>query len=631
MPVLALAVYAVFSIWVFVTFDFREHPIRGDMSNHILQALSLGYDGDLKYDEQDMAHWAGLDWLPNPDGLIFQAYSGGYAFAKPYGYSLVLAPFVRLFGARGCILTNLLLFGLLNILSFGILRRAYERNMAALLTFVFTFASCAYMYVFYVHSDLFLAVLMAAWAYGLVMMEARPRPAYLVALGLLTGFIVSEKLPAVLIVAPLFTYVAFQRRMKWALWLPAVAFLVACLPYLHYSDWQSWTPYGGRRFASAFGVPFSSPAAEAGYRARDTARFFTTEYVLGMLTDWAGWREKVVSTYYYLVGARTGVLVFFPLLFITLVLSLVRAVRSRATQRDLLLAGIAAYVLFFTVLFTRNYYGGEDSLGNRYFLQIAPVILVLLASLRLAPRGVHRLAICSAALSLAFLYHHHLRPQEAYVRYQELGRIQRLMSYEVNQVGLLQVVPNLTCVNASLYPAFPQYYVYAGIADISGKRLAFMCDGKNVLQKKPDDVRVLGTVSSTFIGKTELHLGRGFYPPEEKLVWAAEHAVLLVENTGREQTLVVSPGLVSNTTVTVRFGGAQVKAEAPFAFSVDTANFEEAWVGVSFIADRSEIPERTRVRDPRRLAFAVILDERAARYALQSGLVRRASPSADAD
>ena len=40
------------------------------------------------------------------------------------------------------------------------------------------------------------------------------------------------------------------------------------------------------------------------------------------------------------------------------------------------------YVGLYLVVYTNNYFGGGASLGNRYFLQIAPVLLGVLAVLR---------------------------------------------------------------------------------------------------------------------------------------------------------------------------------------------------------------------------------------------------------
>ena len=74
-----------------------------------MQALSIANDFDLKYEKKDGKYWKELNWTEHPADLFFQSYSGGYAFAKPYGYSLFLAAFIFLFGKAGFVIGNVLL------------------------------------------------------------------------------------------------------------------------------------------------------------------------------------------------------------------------------------------------------------------------------------------------------------------------------------------------------------------------------------------------------------------------------------------------------------------------------------------------------------------------------------------
>ena len=58
-----------------------------------------GSGHDLSYDAADMDRWREVGWVPAPTSLFFQRSPWGWAFAKPYLYSVHLAPFVGLFGA----------------------------------------------------------------------------------------------------------------------------------------------------------------------------------------------------------------------------------------------------------------------------------------------------------------------------------------------------------------------------------------------------------------------------------------------------------------------------------------------------------------------------------------------------
>ena len=94
------AVIAAVVLGMTVTQDFRDEPLAGDTSAHLMQALSLAYDShSLNFDGRDLANWKELGWAAEPVGMFFQRYDGDrYGVAKPYGYSLFLAPFIAVFG-----------------------------------------------------------------------------------------------------------------------------------------------------------------------------------------------------------------------------------------------------------------------------------------------------------------------------------------------------------------------------------------------------------------------------------------------------------------------------------------------------------------------------------------------------
>ncbi len=82
------------------TDDFRAGPLIGDQSNFLLQSLSIVRSHNLSYDTNDQAAWASVGWTPYPDGLFSQKRDDGWAFAKPYGYSVWMSPFIRAFSVR---------------------------------------------------------------------------------------------------------------------------------------------------------------------------------------------------------------------------------------------------------------------------------------------------------------------------------------------------------------------------------------------------------------------------------------------------------------------------------------------------------------------------------------------------
>jgi hypothetical protein len=253
------------------------------------------------------------------------------------------------------------------------------------------------------------------------------RPAWAFVAAALMGFGIAEKAAFAAIFVPVLAVLVWQERRRWLkVAMPvalAVVFGIAVLPYLKYSDWKSITPYGGDRWF----VVTSTPYDGNGIRP---ASFPATQTATEKLIDNPG--DKLEAAELYLVGEHTGLLVFIPFALLAIVAALVRWRRLDWLARALLL-GILAYIAQYVVLFPTNFYGGGQSLGNRYFLQMAPAVVALVALARLPKRQTGILAGVGIVLGLVFLWPHHTHPSEAYTSLEVTSAPQRLLPFESNQ------------------------------------------------------------------------------------------------------------------------------------------------------------------------------------------------------
>lgn len=461
-----------------LNFHMTSNPVVGDSASFTLQALSIANDFDLKYDKQDGKYWKELNWREHPAGLFFQEYSGGYAFAKPYGYSLFLAAFIFLFGKAGFVIGNVLILGLIDLFIFLTLRSLYGKLESALLTVSFTFFSYAYMYVFYMHADLFLAMLSSMFVFLLTRLFVRPSKLYFTALCLVAAFIAAEKIAAVLVMLPaflLYFYKAKSFRTVVGFGLIFTAgFLLFILPYLHYSDYKSWNPYTVKRLSAPFSKPFTfdSDKRASSYNALNSGRHFNLSGIIKRTFDTSKVREKASSFYYYFFGAYTGMIVFIPFAFITILYSIFRVLKKPDSRLVAPLIGLFSYILFYVVLFHTNYYGGGQSLGNRYFLQISPFIVLLVLGLRLKRKGVFAIFLLSLVMSALFLYKQHLDPENAHLDIVKSGCIQAMMPFEKNQVRIPTYIPDTKMVNLKLYPAPPRGVKCDYVVELNGREIA---------------------------------------------------------------------------------------------------------------------------------------------------------------
>ena len=255
---LALAVSAV-------VFDPSDWPYTvGDEGVYAMQAQSLAFDFDRRYEEADFRRYQRLTGKV-PDPLILQSVDDGatLVYAKPAFYSLYLAPFVRVAPRSGPILANLLLIFAAALLLDCLLATRIGADGPLAAAFLLFF-SVAFGHVFWVHADLFYMVLLA---FGLCCLDpwfddAKLPPARLVAGGALLAVAGAGRpfylavLGAVLLAASPTLRQAWGRRSAAFVVVGAVL-LLAGSAWFHRASGGAWTPYVSERqgFSSATGYP----------------------------------------------------------------------------------------------------------------------------------------------------------------------------------------------------------------------------------------------------------------------------------------------------------------------------------------------------------------------------------------
>ena len=295
------AVIAAVVLGMTATQDFRDEPLAGDTSAHLMQALSLAYDShSFNFDGRDLANWKELGWAAEPVGMFFQRYDGDrYGVAKPYGYSLFLAPFIAVLGpVRGVAVANATLLAALMLISFLLLRTRFRGPVVPLTVGALFLASYAYMYAFWIHTELFLALVVLLAFFGAVRFAQTQQALWGLFSFAVMGFAVSEKAAFVALFGPIALVMLIKAPRMWLrVAMPAAAllvFAVAVLPYLRYSDWKSFTPYAGRAPALRPRAPRRSPAGTAGsrrttfsegrdHRTRSTHHLDEQAHVAGLL------------------------------------------------------------------------------------------------------------------------------------------------------------------------------------------------------------------------------------------------------------------------------------------------------------------------------------------------------------
>lgn len=387
---------------------FPPGPVA-DEAAYTLMAPSLWHDRDLTFDQRDLDR-AYRIWDQGPHGIILFTTDGGETmhFGKPYVYSLAALPFYLVFGPQGFLIFNMALYLAMFLVAWWLYHRPEPapetgfdgaggavgaavagpvagRGHAGLFLAGFFFASAAFVYVFWIHPEVFdMACVffpLAIWA----AIRHRPRWGWweiggLAAAGLLYAAAFVSKEPLALLALPLGVDLVWSRRWK-GLAVVVVAGLVgtALLVGLQWKLTGAISPYRGVQRSS-----------------------FETNYPFEAKVDlWEAWKgtsfgswsglgpEATPRTFlydlgYFLVGRHTGLLPYFPFALFAVGLYLAGGRWSRGRGggppgrlAHLTLLAVAGYVVLLLLLRPWNYHGGAGFLGNRYFAGIYPMLLFL--------------------------------------------------------------------------------------------------------------------------------------------------------------------------------------------------------------------------------------------------------------
>jgi hypothetical protein len=402
------------------THDRRTWPgVVGDEATYLMAAQSLAWDGDLSYTRADHDRFV-AQWGRAPDGLILQSADGGrtLTYGKEAAYPAWIAPFLRFSPLRGAQIANALLLAVAAIAAARTLGRTLG-EAAPLWVAAWVFASVAFAYVFWAHSDLFLACLVAlglSVAYGGRPATGRERAGHgrggperggrgdllrwALAGALLAVPVLSRPpylpllLPVVLAAPP------GRRRRALAGAAGGLLLVVLCTAAANQAGRGTWSGYSADRFSfyTYTGFPgdeggsteWEERVAELGEGTHSWIKPETLQ--MGIDARQTGW-----NLIYYLVGRHVGVVPY----FLPLLLGLLAFDPARGRWAIPLVVLAAAALLFWIRPF--NFYGGGGTIANRYFLPLYPALWFLAAR----PVRGHRAwlaPVAAALLAAPFLW-----------------------------------------------------------------------------------------------------------------------------------------------------------------------------------------------------------------------------------
>jgi len=383
--------------------------LKADEPAYFMMAQSLAFDRDLELRTPDIERVYREFPFRQVSNLIVESDDGWRTvyYGKPYIYSLLAAPFVRLAGADGMLACNMLLFLAMVWMGWRYLARYNSEGLALLFAAGFFFLSTAFGYVFWLQAEIFnMAAVCACFYLGFDRpAEEGGRKALLLALASGAALALAAYNKPVYAALALPLVVAWARQRRWAraaTWIggAALAGLLciggAWLLTGHFSAYLGVArqgvvlcepdrmPIGPSPAAPAASAPSPAgdedapPPASAAAPAKPALNAWSWIFARPEVSP----REFLENAGYFLWGRHTGLLLYLPFALVATLLFLAHARRS--LDRWLLLVALGGVAFFFLFFIFFNWHGGGGFLGNRYFVSVYPAFLFLVT--RIAPR-----------------------------------------------------------------------------------------------------------------------------------------------------------------------------------------------------------------------------------------------------
>lgn len=408
--VLAAIFFCIFGgLALTVNLPKATYGFKSDEATYYMMGLSLAYDGDLAYRQEDLVRvWR--EFPSGPSGVFLkrgQRIGGApdpdqsrYFYGKSFIYPVFAAPLILLFGSNGFLVLNALSLTLVVFCAYLFLHARAPAAPSVILAAAFVLASCVPVYFVQMMPEVFnlsLACLAYfCWLYKEVATKDRsPRgtawlfsPRSDVAAAVLLGIATfSKPTIALLFAAPLAWWGwgtfkisslkagAIYRSLRTSILAPAAVFVLVAggLFAVNTAISGDWNYQGGGdRKSYYFEFPFQTAGTTNELGVAKSREDAMTHVIFNRRTFVSNLLHNLE---YFFVGRYAGMVgYFFPGAFA--MLALLAAPRRRPGWQWLVLAAAIAQGLVFLITTPYTWSGG--GVGNRYFFSGYAVMLFLL-------------------------------------------------------------------------------------------------------------------------------------------------------------------------------------------------------------------------------------------------------------
>lgn len=386
-------VYITLSLCLMViTLRLPHLKYRGflsDEATYLAIAESLVFDKDIYYEPKDLIRIV-ENYPSGPQGIFLRKTIGNrLVYAKSIIYSLFASPFYAVFKERGFITFNVILFMLSSFLAWKWLMLIFRDSKPAIaISLVFFFCSVAFLYLFWMTPEIFNLSLVSM---GIILFSYKlnyekrqcaddqsPIEKFLLSkysstlASIFIALATCSKPPNIILTIPIGLFLLKDKKWK-ELFICATAFVLIIVIFFgsYYMLTGDWNFMGGERKTFYQRLPFDNPTS--------TFDILGVSHTAGNYWDEYHINFNIIANnlIYFFVGRFSGIFLYFP---ITLVILCSYIFAKKDKFSILIFILIIMQILGYTILIPHNYFGGGGTLGNRYFMNIYPLFLILIRS-----------------------------------------------------------------------------------------------------------------------------------------------------------------------------------------------------------------------------------------------------------
>lgn len=370
---------------LFVAAGLAVNPLKltrafySDEAVYYTMAYSFAYDGDMEFQQKDLVR-VYSEFSAGPQGIVLKLNErdSTIVFGKAFLYSLVAAPFVRVFGTSGFFVLHALLLWLNLLCAYKFCSRFMKPATAVIFSIFYFLANASLVYLFWMTPEYFNMSLICYGIFFFVADESLhpdlrlfKSPYNYIIAAIFFALATYSKPTNGALILPLGIWMLYRRKILHAMITLSVFVLVTVALFgMNVYFTGDWNYQGGRR--SVFNNNF--PYGRAG--ASPFAPFNQKKVIKGGLRPPFVPKAFLYNWGYFFFGRFSGLAIYFFPMFFVLLYYLVGKKNNLSTA--VYFCGWVG-ILTYMVGIPWNYFGGSGTIGNRYLLNSFPILAFVLA------------------------------------------------------------------------------------------------------------------------------------------------------------------------------------------------------------------------------------------------------------